>query len=282
MDYENIIFEQEGSVATITLNRPKVLNALNVSMVDDILDALNEVSVDENIRVLVITGAGRGFCSGDDLKGAFGSRRTQTQMGTPAAGSASPAIPPSPDSLGEAFRYKWHVMYRAIRNLRKPVIAAVNGNAHGAGSDLMLACDFRIASEDAILGDIRTAHAIPIASGACYLMPRVVGLTKAIELLFTGKLIDAKEAERIGLVNKTVPVDRFREEVAELASELAQGPTKLIGRVKEQIYRQAGMDLAGALEDGWNETRDLMGRTEDGAEGILAFLEKRPPKYTGR
>ncbi len=140
----------------------------------------------------------------------------------------------------------------------------------------------RIASEDAVLGDIRTAHAIPIATGACYLMPRVVGLTKAIELLFTGKLIDAREAERIGLVNKTVPVDRFKEEVAELANELARGPTKLIGRVKEQIYRQAGMDLAFALEDGWHESRDLMGRTEDGAEGMRAFMEKRPPKYTGR
>lgn len=277
MEYENIIFEQEGSVATLTLNRPKVLNALNAPMVGEILDALDEVSVDDDIRALVITGAGRAFCSGDDLR-ASGIRRAENQTRTSEENSDDLAS----YNMGETFRYKWHVMYKTIRNLRKPVIAAVNGNAHGAGSDLMLACDFRIASEDAILGDIRMAHAIPIGTGACYLMPRVVGLTKAIELLFTGKLIDAQEAERIGLVNKTVPVDRFKEEVAELANSLAQGPTKLIGRVKEQIYRQAGMDFAAALEDGWHEARDILNRTEDGTEGMLAFLEKRPPKYTGR
>ena len=108
-------------------------------------------------------------------------------------------------------------------------------------------------------------------------------MAKAIELLFTGKLIDAKEAEHIGLVNKTVPVEQFKDEVAALANELAQGPTKIIGRVKEQIYRQAEMDLSGALEDGWRETKDMLANNpEDGAEGSRAFLEKRPPKYTGR
>ena len=268
MDYRNIIFEQEGSIATITLNRPKVLNALNLEMVEGILDALGRVSVNEDIRALIITGAGRGFCSGDDIKPAA-EQAVGQGMGAPRSSS--------PEGFGEDFRLNWHMMYKTIRNLRKPVIAAVNGNAHGAGSDLMLACDFRIASEDAVLGDIRTAHALPIATGACYFMPRVLGLTKAIELLFTGELIDAREAERIGLVNKTVPADRFREEVTELANRMAQGPTKLIGRVKEQVYRQLGMDLASALEDGWHDHRDVWGRTEDGEEGLRAFFEKAPP-----
>ena len=280
MDYENIISEQEGSVATITLNRPRVLNALNAPTVDEILDALDEVSANDDIRALIITGAGRGFCSGDDLRSS-GIKRAEEQVRTSEESGVDLTSSVAGYATGEAFRYKWHMMYRTIRNLRKPVIAAVNGNAHGAGSDLMLACDFRIASEDAVLGDLRTAHALTVATGACYLMPRVVGLTKAIELLFTGKLIDAHEAERIGLVNKTVPVDRFKQEVAELANSLAQGPTKIIGRVKEQIYRQTDMDFAAALEDGWHDSRDVEGKTNDGKEGMLAFQEKRAPKYTG-
>lgn len=276
MEYNNIMFGQEGNIATITLDRPRVLNALNAEMVGEILDALEKVSMNDDIRALIITGAGRGFCSGDDIKQGIIPRPTPTE-------SSSNSLPlGSPDDYGETFRLKWHMMYKTIRNLRKPVIAAVNGNAHGAGSDLMLACDFRIASEDAVLGDIRTAHALTIATGACYFMPRVVGLTKAIELLFTGELIDAREAERIGLVNKTVPADKLMEEAEKLANKLAQGPTKLIGRVKEQIYRQLHMDLASALEDGWHDTRDVQGRTEDGEEGQRAFLEKRSPKYTGR
>ena len=276
MPYEHITFEQEAGVATITLNRPKVLNALNAQMVGEILDALDDVSVDDAIRALVITGAGRGFCAGDDLRDS-GIRSDKIQASTSAENDPNIVS----YMMGETYRYKWHMMYKTIRNLPKPVIAAINGNAHGAGSDLMLSCDLRIASEDAVLGDIRTANGIMIGTGACYLMPRAVGLTKAIELLFTGKLIDAHEAERIGLVNKTVPVDRFKEEVAELANSLAQGPTKIIGRVKEQIYRQAGMDFAGALEDGLHDARDLENRTNDGMEGVLAFQEKRPPKYTG-
>jgi 2-(1,2-epoxy-1,2-dihydrophenyl)acetyl-CoA isomerase len=280
MQYEHIIFEQEGGVATITLNRPRILNALNAQMVGEILDALDDVSVDDAIRALVITGAGRGFCSGDDLRDSgIRSDKISDKIEESTADESDPNMVAY--MAGETYRYKWHMMLKTIRSLPKPVIAAVNGNAHGAGSDLMLTCDFRIASEDAVLGDIRTANGVMIGTGACHLMPKLVGLTKAIELLFTGKLIDAHEAERIGLVNKTVPVDRFKEEVAELANSLAQGPTKIIGKVKEQIYRQAGMDFPAALEDGLLDAKDWENRTNDGKEGVLAFQEKRPPKYTG-
>jgi len=171
------------------------------------------------------------------------------------------------------------MLIKALRKLRKPVIAAINGNCHGMGNDIALACDFRIASEEAKLGDLRTSHAITIATGATYQLPKVVGLAKAIELLLTGDMIDAKEAERIGLVNKTVPVYRFEAEVMELADKLAQGPTKLIGQAKGQIYRELNMDLASALEDTLIENWTV---TEDGQEGLEAFLEKRPPKYTGK
>jgi len=258
MNYETIILEKKDYIATITLNRPQVLNAVTYKMVEEVLDAIGEVVKDDEVRALVITGAGRAFCAGDDMRG----------MGTPPGGS-----------FIEGTRRMQHMMIKAIRNLRKPVIAAVNGNAHGCGSDLMLTCDFRIASEDAQFGDLRTGRAITIADGATYLLPKLVGLAKAIELLFTGDMIDAKEAERIRLVNKTVPVDRFKAEVMELANKLAQGPTKVIGIAKAEIYREMNMDLASALED---ELIELSTPTEDGQEGRKSFLEKRPPKYTGK
>lgn len=261
MDYKTIIYEQVGNVATITLNRPWNLNAMTLEMVEEIIDALCRVAEDDDVRALVFTGAGRGFCSGDDIK---------QRSGLPAGGSVT-----------ESFRLKNHMMYKTIRSLRKPVIAAVNGNAHGAGSDLMLSCDFRIASEDAIFGDIRTGRAITVLTGGTYLWPKVVGLSKAIELLFTGDLIDAREAERIGLVNKTVPADNFMAEVMELASKLAKGPTKLIGRVKEQIYRELNMDLAAALEDEMRDHREVSGNTADTLEGRQAFFDKRTPNYDG-
>jgi len=257
LDYKNIIYEKEGNVATITLNRPKALNAMTYEMVQEIIDAVHQMALDGEVRAAVITGAGRGFCAGDDLKG----------------GVYPPGIPAI-----ECMRQE-HVMIKAIMNLRKPVIAAVNGNAHGTGSDIMLACDFRIASGDAKLGDLRTRNGIVILSGATYLLQRIVGLSKAIELLFTGDMIDAEEAERIGLVNKTVPVDTFKAEVTELADRLAQGPTAVIGRAKGQIYRELNMDLSQALED---ELIEMGMRIEDSEEGEKAFLEKRPARFTGR
>lgn len=258
MGYENIILEREGSIAVITLNRPEVLNALNFKMVEELHDAIMKVAGDDT-RAVVITGSGRAFCSGDDLRG----------MGPP----------PGDGSLPDGLRQGQHKVIKAIRSLRKPVIAAVNGFAHGAGSDLALACDFRIASEAARLGDIRTGRAITIGTGGTYLLPQVVGLAKAIELLFTGDTFDAKEAERIGLVNKVVAADKFKAEVMELANRLAQGPTKAIGIVKAEIYKELGMDLDSALE---NELVELETPIEDRQEGEKAFFEKRPPKYTGK
>lgn len=258
MNYENIIFLKEGNIATITLNRPRVLNSFTYKMGEEILDAIGEVVKDDEIRALVITGSGRAFCAGDDLE----------NIGEPPGGSRE-----------EAFRRRQHMVIKSIRNLRKPVIAAVNGNAHGMGSDIALACDFRIASENAKLGDVRTSHAVGIGTGGVYLLPKLVGLTNAIDLLFTGKIIDAKEAERIGLVNKTVPANRFQTAVMELARNLANGPTRVIGVTKAKLYRELHMDLASALED---ELVENTLQTEDAKEGLKAFIEKRPPKYTGK
>lgn len=264
MTYKHIIYEKEGAVATITMNRPQALNAMTFPLSDEMLHAIEEVKWDDDVRALVITGAGRAFCAGDDLKGM--------------------EVPPRVGSSDVGQN-----IVKNIRDLRKPVIAAVNGNAHGTGSDIMIACDFRIASEDAIMGDIRMNRAAFIGTGATYMLPKLVGLAKAIELIFTGDTIDAREAERIGLVNKTVPVDRFEAEVMALATKLAKGPTKAIGVAKAEIYRQLNMDLAQALQDELNEMgtpwygEGLWAQeVTDFHEGIASFLEKRKPKYTGK
>jgi len=258
LSYETIIFEKEGKVGILTLNRPDTLNAVNAKLADEVVDVLGKEAAADDVRVLVITGAGRGFCAGDDLR----------EMGNTTGFSSI-----------ESIRRRQQSIIKGIRNLRKPVIAAINGNAHGMGSDIMLACDFRIASEAAKFGDLRAGRAITIGSGTTNMLPKVVGLPKAIELIFTGKMIDSKEAERIGLVNKTVPVDSFKAEVMELANSLAEGPTKIIGIAKAEIYRELNMDLAQALED---ELVELWTPCEDSEEGRNSFLEKRPPKYTGK
>ncbi len=262
-DYETIIFEQKGSVARITLNRPEVLNAANQKLIEECLDAISRIAADDSIRAVVITGTGRSFCSGHDLKGTGA---------------------PPPEMKGwtkqKIARNIQGKLVEAIRGLPKPVIAAVNGFAHGIGSDLALACDIRIASETARLGDIRTPRALPLGSGAPYLLPRVVGFTKAIELLFTGDTMDAKEAERIGLVNKVVPPEQLDSTVMEMATKLAAGPTKLIGITKLEIYAGVSMNLHDAL-DNLAEMSEK-NPVQDAEEGIRAFMEKRPPRFTGK
>lgn len=268
MDYKEIIYKQEDGIATITLNRTHALNSLTWPLLDEMQDAIDKLAVDDEVRVLVITGAGRAFCAGDDLKDK--GTHVSTKRGRT-------------DSFQEQ-----RDVFLSLRNLRKPVIAAVNGNAHGAGSDLMLSCDIRIASDAAKMGDLRTKRAICIATGATYLLPALVGLKNAIELIFTGKMIDAWEAEKIGLVNKTVPVAQFEEEVKALARQMADGPTKIIGMAKMEIYRQVNMSLAQAIDDDLAEMGPAPERIayrsqiEDNLEGLKSFLEKRDPKYTGK
>lgn len=262
MDYEQILFEREGSVGIVTLNRPDKLNPFTWKMIQEILDVLDGVEKEDGIRVLVITGAGRAFSSGDDISGAF-------NKGSPWESTRD--RPPS------ALRPQQKLI-TALRRLPKPVIAMINGLAHGMGSDVALACDFRIASEEARLGDIRMQKAINPFTGATFMMPQVIGLTKAVELLLTGDTIDAREAERIGLVNRTVPTVELRSTVMELANRLASAPTKAIGLAKAQIYGELGMNM----DEAWAHVESTSEPVEDTKEGIAAFFEKRPPEYKGR
>jgi len=263
MSYETIIFSKEGNIATITLNRPEALNALNFKMIDEFIDALQRVAEDDEVRVLVVKGAGRAFCVGDDLKG-------MQEPGKPPPHSAS--------EIEDYLRKGYVRLVKALRNLRKPVIACINGYALGAGLDLALACDFRIASENARFGMPFVLRGL--VGGTC-LLPRIVGLAKATELLFTGDMIDAKEAERIGLVNKVVRAEDLERVTMELAARFAKAATMAIGLTKRAIEQGLGVDLDRALE--YQIYASLLSmQTEDAREGILAFIEKREPRFKGK
>jgi enoyl-CoA hydratase/carnithine racemase len=165
--------------------------------------------------------------------------------------------------------------------MEKPVIALINGAAAGAGLDLAMACDIRIASEKAKLSEIFVKRGLLPDCGGTYFLPRLVGLSKAKELIFTGEIIDAKEAERIGLVNKVVPVEELESTGMELARKLAKGPTLAIGKAKTAINRAVESDLDSALKDAFNAMSFILG-TEDALEGVMAFVEKRDPKFKGK
>jgi enoyl-CoA hydratase/carnithine racemase len=203
------------------------------------------------VRAVVITGTGRGFCSGVDL---------------------------GPSASVVAGLTEIHEIIKGITNMEKPVIALINGVAVGGGLDLAMACDIRIASEKANLSEIFVKRGLLPDMGGAYFLPRLVGLGKAKELIFTGEIIDAKEAERIGLVNKVVPHEKLNSTGMELARKLAKGPTLAIGKAKIAINREMELNLDSALKDAIEAGIFIFG-TEDALEGIMAFVEKREPKF---
>jgi enoyl-CoA hydratase/carnithine racemase len=251
LSFKKIIVEKEDGVAKITLNRPEVLNALDGGVINELKTAIKDVSKDKDVRAVVITGAGRGFCSGVDL-----------------ASSASVIA-----GLTEI-----HEVIKGITNMEKPVIALINGVAVGGGLDLAMACDIRIASEKAKLSEIFVKRGLLPDMGGTYFLPRLVGLGKAKELIFTGEIIDAREAKRIGLVNKVVPHEELNSTGMELARKLAKGPTLAIGKAKIAINTEMGLNLDSALKDAIEAGIFIFG-TEDALEGIMAFVEKREPKF---
>jgi len=260
MSYETIVLERKDSVTTLTLNRPEKLNAINRKMTEDLNDAVVEIAKDRDARALVVTGAGRGFCSGADVA-------DMTQTATP-----------------KDIRYYTQVMHKiflALTDLEKPVIAKVNGAAVGMGCSLALSADMIIASENAKFSLIFSRIGLIPDGGSLFHLPRLVGPAKAKELIFTAKLVDAKEAERIGLVNKVVPADGLDNEVNTLAKQLAEGPTVALGIAKKIINKGLSMDLSSVLEcEAFGQT--IAGTTEDAQEGVMAFLEKRKAEFKGR
>ncbi len=264
MTYETIAVERDGGVTWISLRRPEKLNALNAKMSDDLVAAFGEAGGDPEVRCVVLTGEGRGFCAGQDLS-EF------------ADAYASGQRPDIEAHLAETY----HKLIPAMVHTPKPVIAAVNGVAAGAGLSLALACDLRVASEEARFTQAFVKIGLVPDSGGTYLLPRIVGYAKALELSMLGDLFDAKTALEIGLVSHVWSAASFREEVGALAIRLAAMPTAAIAETKALLQASLDPPLEEALRRE-GEAQARMGKTDDHIEGVMAFAEKREPKFTGR
>ena len=263
MNYKTIIFEEKDGVATITLNRPTSFNAFNSEMIKEVVDAIEKCAKNVRIKVLIITGAGKAFCSGGDLKAA-----------KEWAG----------DNRGDFFRQLTKFFHRVILDIRmmpKPVIASINGSAAGGGFSLALACDLRIASDKATFRQAYTSVALVPDGGWTFHLPKLVGLGKASELIFLDKVLNAEEAEKLGLVNQVVSEAKLKEATLEVAKRLARGPSLAFARAKALLNRALTSSLESQLE---NERQGiaLSGETEDFREALSAFFEKRKPKFQGK
>jgi len=264
MTYECLLYEVKDGIATLTLNRPDRLNALGGSLRDDLHDAVSRSAADSDVRVMVITGAGKGFCSGGDVKA----------MGEAKAGQRErpliEKIAPGRDRT-----------LLAMREAPQPIIAAVNGAAAGAGMNLALGCDIRIASTAARFTQAFVKRGLHPDWGGTYFLPRLVGTAKACEMIFTGDVIDAAEAERLGIVSRVVAPEELLPTAYELARRIAAGPPVAIRLAKRSIYANSELDLRAALQV---ETmaQNICFETEDATEGIRAFGEKRAPVFKGR
>ena len=259
MSYETILYEKQSGVATITLNRPQALNAFTSQMNSEFMSALRDAEKDGEIRSIVITGAGRAFCAGQDLKA-----RSREQRG----------------SLGQSLREKYNPIILRLRGMEKIVLAAVNGIAAGAGCNLALACDLRIASEEARFIEAFVKVGLAPDCGGSFFLPRLVGLGKAMELFLLGEPLDAREALRLGLVTKVVSANQLPETAREMAEKLARGP-RSIGLIKRAVNRTLKVELENQLEYEAS-LQEIAGRTTDFDEGVQAFLEKRAPVFTGK
>jgi 2-(1,2-epoxy-1,2-dihydrophenyl)acetyl-CoA isomerase len=263
MDYQDIIYKCENGIATMTLNQPDKMNALSPGMRDSMYRVVENVSRDKTVRVLIITGAGRAFCSGADVKSL-------------AESSSRPASQERPSEAVSRY-VSLHVL---MQKCEKPIIAAVNGIAVGAGLDLAMACDIRIASDQARFAELYIRRGLLPAEGGTYLLPRLVGIDKACQLIWTGDMIDAKEAKQIGLVTMVVPHDELEIATRELAEKLAKAAPLVIQRSKRAIYEGLDMDLESTMKYIQPLMREIQ-QSEDYKEGTRAFLEKREPVFRG-
>jgi enoyl-CoA hydratase len=260
MEFRHVIYEKSEGIATITLNRPEALNAFSKDVVEEILRAVEDVRTDENIRVVVLTGAGeKAFSAGADIKAMVGMTALKAR---------------ELSSLGER-------LCVTLENLEKPVIAAINGYALGGGMEVAMACDLRIASENVRMGQTEINIGLVPGWGGTQRLTRLVGMTKAKELVFTGRMIDAKTAEQIGLLNMAVPADKFREVVHQLAVDLASKAPVALKVAKALITNGVNMSLDAALELE-REGFGVVWSTDDLKEGISAFAEKRKPRFKGK
>lgn len=257
--YKFLLYDVQRGIATISLNRPEVYNALNDEITFELQDAFKKVSKDDSVRVVVLTGSGKAFCSGQDLKAAAGGVR----------------------SFSESIKKRYNPIIRAMRSLPKPVLCRLNGVAAGAGCSIALACDMIIASEDAVLTEAFINIGLVPDSGSSYFLPRAVGTFKAFELCAMGSRISAEEAARIGLVNRVAPADQLDTVISEYADHFAHAPTVAIGLIKKMLNKSSHATLEEMLEyEAW--CQEIAGASTDHREGVAAFLEKRKPRFSGQ
>jgi len=260
MAYETVIYTVAEGVATLTLNRPDVLNAFNQQLTDEIQDVLKKVERDEAARCLVITGGGRAFSAGEDLKSHAGEEQR---------------------SLADSLRNRYNPIIRKLAALNKPVLGAINGVAAGAGFSLALACDLRIASDKASFLQAFVNIGLVPDSGSSFFLPRLVGYAKAAELCMLGEKIGAEEALRLGIVNKLVAHDDLMGATTEWANRLANGPTLALGLIKRALH----LGTTGTLDEVLDYEvygQEIAGHSADYDEGTAAFMAKRKPQFTGK
>jgi 2-(1,2-epoxy-1,2-dihydrophenyl)acetyl-CoA isomerase len=256
---DTVLRSSDDGVLTLTLNRPEALNSFNVEMKEALLAGLKDAARDKSVRVVLLTGAGRAFSAGQDLK-----ERQQ----------------PGVADLGTELRLRYNPIVLAMRRLEKPLIGAINGVAAGAGISVALACDMRIASENASFIEVFGRVGLVPDTGSSWWLPRLVGYARAAEMAFTTDPVDAATAGRIGLANRVVPADRLMDEAGALAARLTRSAPIALALAKRALNR--------ALETGFEETlefeaqlQSIAGRSKDHLEGVAAFVEKREPKFTG-
>lgn len=262
MKFTTLKYEVTDSVAAITLNRPKVLNAMNREMFEDLNAVFDNMATDSGVRAVLITGEGRGFCSGADLK---------------EMGSASVMEP----GVFKSYMRVINELILKMTRLDKPIVAAVNGPATGAGANLVLASDIIFMAKEAYICQIFVKRGLVPDFGGLYLLPRYVGMAKAKELLFTGDRVEGDEAVRLGMANRSLPPGDLLPEATKFAQKLASGPTVAIGLAKQGVHRglESGLDAVLEFE---SLAQAIVRTTSDTFEAISAFLEKREPKFQGK
>ena len=262
MGYETVLVDKADSIATITLNRPEELNVISIAMVGELMQALRDAAADPGMRVIIITGAGRAFCAGLDL-----------------AAIASGA-PPSGESEREMCQVEDPSLPLVMETIDKPVIAAVNGAAIGWGLELVLLCDIKIASDKAIFADMHVARGLIADNGGLWILPRLVGWSRAAEIYFLGDRMDAKEAQRIGLVNRVVNHEELEKATREMATRIASNAPLAVQMGKRYMRLSQKCDLESSQEHCFAALRALM-QTEDAKEAAKAFMDKRAPVFRG-
>jgi len=253
----------DGRVAYLTLNRPEVLNALTPSQRDLLIELLARASADPDVRAVVLTGTGRGFCAGADLRGASGA-------GARVAGD-----------VARTLRLGAQRLIAAVLDCEKPVIAAVNGTAAGLGAHLAFACDLVLAAESAKFIEVFVRRGLVPDGGGAYLLPRLIGPRRAKELMFFGEALTAREAERLGLVNRVLEDEELPKTAREWAERLATGPTRALALTKQLVNASLDTDRATAFA-AEAAAQEINMTTEDAQEGVASFVERRSPEYRGR